>query len=360
MAEQHRWGMVIDLDRCTGCQACVVACQAENNVALNEEQQFLRAPRQSVDPHRALLGGRVPGRQGALPARCSCQHCGNAPCEPVCPVYATYHTPDGLNVQVYNRCVGTRYCANNCPYNVRFFNFSEPTWPAAAELAAQPGRHACAARASWRSARSASSASTAPNANATAATAAPLARRRRPARVRPGVPDRRPDLRRLERPRQSHQPPRAGPAALSAARRARHRASGRVPEEGRSQRVMASEFHWGTSRHPSPLCFRHSRRRRGWRSRRGWPTAIGAFPRDGCADGLAWRRSRRRQSGIVLLQQLPTGTGGRASGSDWPGAPQIWHSLAYLILTLVAVALARVAYCLRAARAGTARNASGA
>ena len=122
----HKWGMVIDLDRCTGCQACVVACQAENNVAWVGEQQvamgrdmgWVRLERyyEKVDATQA-----APLDIRFMPMRC--QHCNNAPCEPVCPVFATYHTPDGLNAQVYNRCVGTWYCANNCPYKVRVYNW---------------------------------------------------------------------------------------------------------------------------------------------------------------------------------------------------------------------------------------------
>jgi molybdopterin-containing oxidoreductase family iron-sulfur binding subunit len=121
-----RWAMAIDLDKCTGCSACVVACQAENNVPWVGEEQvrmgrdlhWLRIERyyETVDAGHA---GPVDVRH--LPMLC--QHCGNAPCEPVCPVFAAYHTPDGLNGQVYNRCVGTRYCANNCPYKVRVFNW---------------------------------------------------------------------------------------------------------------------------------------------------------------------------------------------------------------------------------------------
>ena len=124
----HKWGMTVDLDRCIGCQACVVACQAENNLPINTEELFHQ--------HRAHEWIRIEryweGEYPDIKARfipIMCQHCDNAPCEPVCPVFATYHNDEGLNVQVYNRCVGTRYCANNCPYNVRFFNFWSPQWP---------------------------------------------------------------------------------------------------------------------------------------------------------------------------------------------------------------------------------------
>jgi molybdopterin-containing oxidoreductase family iron-sulfur binding subunit len=125
-AENPRWAMTIDLDRCTGCSVCVTACQSENNVpwvgedqvAMGRDMHWIRLERyyETVDAsHAGPLDVRF------LPM--ICQHCGNAPCEPVCPVYAAYHTPEGLNAQVYNRCVGTRYCANNCPYKVRVFNW---------------------------------------------------------------------------------------------------------------------------------------------------------------------------------------------------------------------------------------------
>jgi molybdopterin-containing oxidoreductase family iron-sulfur binding subunit len=121
-----RWAMAIDLDKCTGCSACVTACQSENNVpwvgeeqvAMGRDMNWIRLERyyETVDAsHSGPLDVRF------LPMLC--QHCGNAPCEPVCPVYAAYHTPEGLHAQVYNRCVGTRYCANNCPYKVRVFNW---------------------------------------------------------------------------------------------------------------------------------------------------------------------------------------------------------------------------------------------
>ena len=134
--KELKWGMVIDIDRCTGCQACVVACQAENNIPLNDEKLFLqRRYMEWIRIERYWEGTEEAAETGdysKVKARfipMLCQHCSNAPCEPVCPVYATYHNNEGLNVQVYNRCIGTRYCANNDPYNVRFFNFFQPVWP---------------------------------------------------------------------------------------------------------------------------------------------------------------------------------------------------------------------------------------
>ncbi len=127
MAEP-KWGMVIDVDRCTGCQACVVACQSENNIPINDEGLFnQQRANQWIRVERYWEGEYPDIKARFIPVLC--QHCDDAPCEPVCPVYATYHNPEGLNVQVYNRCIGTRFCANNCPYQVRFFNFWEPEWP---------------------------------------------------------------------------------------------------------------------------------------------------------------------------------------------------------------------------------------
>jgi Fe-S-cluster-containing dehydrogenase component len=131
----------VDLARCTGCSACVTACYAENNIPTvgaswqNATVYADARPGFNITRGREMNWIRLERYfEGADDGQFTedfearfvpmlCQHCGNAPCEPVCPVYATYHAPDGLNVQVYNRCVGTRYCSNNCPYKVRYFNW---------------------------------------------------------------------------------------------------------------------------------------------------------------------------------------------------------------------------------------------
>ncbi|MBU5611916.1 molybdopterin-dependent oxidoreductase [Geomonas azotofigens] len=133
---KHRWAMVIDLQRCIGCGACAVACYAENNVPVigpelvadGREMAWLRVP-----PYR------VPGspwRYAWLPLHC--QHCDAAPCEPVCPVFAAVHNEEGLNAQIYNRCIGTRYCSNNCPYKVRRFNWVNLEWRKPLDLQLNP------------------------------------------------------------------------------------------------------------------------------------------------------------------------------------------------------------------------------
>jgi molybdopterin-containing oxidoreductase family iron-sulfur binding subunit len=135
---EYRWGMAIDLDRCNGCSACVVACSIENNVInvgedlvlMDRQMNWLRIERYIGDGFQELNSGRnLPkdheelGNTDVRHSPMMCQHCGAAPCEPVCPVFATYHNEEGLNGMIYNRCIGTRYCSNNCPYKVRRYNW---------------------------------------------------------------------------------------------------------------------------------------------------------------------------------------------------------------------------------------------
>ena len=214
-----KWGMAADLDRCTGCGACVTACHAENNISTVGAEQAARGrAKHWIRVERYWEGDFPDVRLTFRPVMC--QQCDNAPCEPVCPTYASHHTADGLNAQVYNRCIGTRYCANACPYNVRFFDFFNPTWDKPLHLQLNPDvslREVGVMEKCTFCVQRIKSAQIQAKADERDA-----GRRRDPAGLRAGVPGQGAGLRRSRRPRERRVAPVPLAARQQAARGSRH------------------------------------------------------------------------------------------------------------------------------------------
>ncbi|MGD8366162.1 MAG: 4Fe-4S dicluster domain-containing protein [Desulfobacterales bacterium] len=134
--KDYRWAMTVDLDRCIGCGACSAACYAENNLGIVGEEQIINGREMSWIRIERYLDPVAAEKVVFFPMLC--QHCDNAPCESVCPVYAPHHSEEGINNQIYNRCIGTRFCAQNCPYKVRRFNWFTWQWPEPLNLQLNP------------------------------------------------------------------------------------------------------------------------------------------------------------------------------------------------------------------------------
>jgi molybdopterin-containing oxidoreductase family iron-sulfur binding subunit len=134
--QTYRWAMVVDLDRCIGCNACAAACYAENNIGIVGLDRVREGREMAWLSVERYLDEGTMKRVSFLPMLC--QHCDNAPCESVCPVFAPHHSKEGLNNQIYNRCMGTQFCSQNCPYKVRRFNWFDWKWPKPLNLQLNP------------------------------------------------------------------------------------------------------------------------------------------------------------------------------------------------------------------------------
>ena len=137
--DPYKWEMIIDLDRCIGCSSCVAACYAENNIpVVGKDRSNVGREMSWLRIERYFETNKQTGQLETYYTPQMCQQCDNAGCEPVCPVYATYQTPEGLNAMVYNRCVGTRYCSNNCAFKQRRFNWRDYKFPEPLQMQLNP------------------------------------------------------------------------------------------------------------------------------------------------------------------------------------------------------------------------------